>query len=283
MAPPNIFLLPCLLQLPRLSSLFGLLALAALLGRLGAGLGVQHVVPPAKRTRVVADEALVVHVVVLGTGPEGHEVVQAPGKVVARVGVDGLPQPQHDPDVDCQDVQIVGEAAPDDGQAHSAKAEAHDFDRRRVLGREPEGRRVGVVDLVDVAVERAPVQRAVEPVVPGVFHDEEDGDLVGHLGPVRERHARVHAKVLAQGVEEPDLGEFDREVAEQHQLGALPLFLGCGDLGLEEGERISVAGRRKARDNQRPGFSISESREWCRLLSKEVSDRSKPIRASRTT
>lgn len=53
----------------------GELLFPAPLGRLRASLGVKNIVPPPEAARVVADEELVVHVVVLGTGPERQEVV----------------------------------------------------------------------------------------------------------------------------------------------------------------------------------------------------------------
>ena len=50
-------------------------------------------------------------VVVVGTGPEGKDVVQAPGKFVTAVGVDGLEQAADDPEIHGQDVKISGEGA----------------------------------------------------------------------------------------------------------------------------------------------------------------------------
>lgn len=41
---------------------------------------------------------------VLGTGPERQEMVQTPGELVARVGVDCLEQTEHNPDVHGEDV-----------------------------------------------------------------------------------------------------------------------------------------------------------------------------------
>lgn len=57
------------------------------------------------------------------------------------------------------------------------------------------------------------MQGAVKPIVPGVFEDEEDGDLVGHCEEGREWDRGAEAAVLGHGVEEPDLGELDCEVA----------------------------------------------------------------------
>jgi hypothetical protein len=48
--------------------------------------------------------------------------------------------------------------------------------------------------------------------MPGVFEDEEDCDLIGHLGPRRERSIGVHAEIFAHWMEEPDLGKFHGEM-----------------------------------------------------------------------
>lgn len=194
----------------------GQLPLAPPLGGLGAGFGVEDVVPPAEAAGVVADEALVVDVVVLGAGPEGQHVVQTPGELVAAVRVDGLEQAEDDPCVHGQDVQVLGDGAVQNGRADSSQSEDEDFDGRGVFSGHAEGRRVVVVDLVDVLVEvREDVHGAVRPVVPRVFEDEKDCNLVGHLQQRRERHTGLEAKELSHGVEEPNLGKFDGEVAEQ--------------------------------------------------------------------
>ena len=114
-----------------------------------------------------------VHVVVLRAGPEGQEMVQAPRELVAGVRVYGLEQAQDDPEVHGQDVQVLSEGAPQHGAEDGADAEEHDFDRRGVFCREPEGRGVLVVDLVDCFVEGAPM----EPDKPSLvsFSCEEDG------------------------------------------------------------------------------------------------------------
>lgn len=70
----------------------------------------------------------------------------------------------------------------------------------------------------------------VEPVMPCVLEDEEDGNLHGHGLDRGEGNAEVHAEVRGNGVEEPDLGQFDGDVAEKHQASAFPLLLPGRDL-----------------------------------------------------
>lgn len=103
------------------------------------------------------------------TGPEGEEVVQAPGELVAAVGVDGLEETEDDPEIHGEDVQVTGQGAPEDGAADSAEAQGHDFDGRGILGGETKGSGVLVVNLVDGLVEWAPVESAVREVVPGIL------------------------------------------------------------------------------------------------------------------
>jgi hypothetical protein len=137
-----------LLSLPGL----GELLLASRLGSLSTGLGAKDKVPPPEAARVVADELLVVNVVVLGTGPEGKEMVQRPGELVTAVRVDGLEETKHNPCVHCQDVKILGDGAPDDGAADGAETQDHDLNGRSVLSSKTEGGGILVVDLVDVLV-----------------------------------------------------------------------------------------------------------------------------------
>jgi len=171
----------------------------------------------------------VVNVVVLSASPEGQEVVERPGELVARVCVDGLEEAKDDPDVHGQDVEISGDGAPHDGNTNGTEAQAHDFNWRGVLSGETEGSRVLMVDLVNGLVEGTPVEGAVHPVVPCVLEDEEDCNLVGHLVERREGNASAEAEELSHGVEEPDLRELNSEVAQQDELGALPLFSGSRD------------------------------------------------------
>lgn len=161
---------------------------------------------------------------VLGAGPEGQEVAQTPWEIIAGVRVDGLEETQDNPHVHGEQVQVTGKGDPEDGAAYGSNGQQHNFNWRGVLGGKTKRSRVGVVQLVDVLVERAVVQSAVEPVVPGVFHDEEDGDLVGHLEPGREGDTVVHAKVHGNGVEEPDLRELDGDVADKDKGSAVKLL-----------------------------------------------------------
>jgi hypothetical protein len=156
-------------------------------------------------------------------------MVQTPGKVVPAVRIDSLEHTDCDPRVHGQDVEILCNGAIQNRRSDGSETKGHDFDGGRVLGGETEGCGVLVVDLVDVLVQRAPVHGAVSPVMPCVLEYEEDGYLVGHLPHAGKGNGRAKAEVLAHGVEEPDLREFDGEVGEENEEGALPLFVGSRD------------------------------------------------------
>lgn len=95
-----------------------------------------------------------------------------------------------------------------------------------VFGGETEGGGVFVVDFVDAFVEWAPVEETVEPVMPCVFEDEEDGDLEGHGGPGWEWDVGGHSGGFGEGVEKPDLGQFDDAVGEENRFDTAPLLGG---------------------------------------------------------
>ena len=61
------------------------------------------------------------------------------------------------------------------------------------------------MDFVDVLVERSPVQRAMLPVVPRIFLDEEDCYLEEHLPYRREGNTGGETAAMGGGVEEPYL------------------------------------------------------------------------------
>lgn len=96
-------------------------------------------VPPAEARREVVRERHVVEVVVLCAGPEGKDVVQRPGEVVPTVRVDGLEEAQHNPEVDCDDVQVTHEVAVEEGSEDGASAKDEDLSGMRVLGGEAKG------------------------------------------------------------------------------------------------------------------------------------------------
>lgn len=66
---------------------------------------------------------------VICASPEWEEVVEAPGEFVTAVGIDGLEEAQHDPNVHGEDVQVTSEGTPKNRAANGSESENHDFDR----------------------------------------------------------------------------------------------------------------------------------------------------------
>lgn len=163
-------------------------------------------------------------VVVVRTSPERNPVVQADGEVVARVSIYSLEQTQNHPYVHGKDVQVFGESAQEERSTDGTHTQDQHLERVRVLCRKSERRDIFVVQLVDVLVERAIVHGAVGPVVERVFKHKKKCNLPSHLGPAREWHfVSRHAKVFADRVEAPDLGQFHGKVTKQYKACAAPL------------------------------------------------------------
>jgi len=78
-------------------------------------------------------------VVVLGASPEGDEVTQRPGEVVAAVRVDGLGEAKADPQVHGDDVHVAAaQVAVEERCADRAEAEDEDPAEREASARRPE-------------------------------------------------------------------------------------------------------------------------------------------------
>jgi hypothetical protein len=137
------------------------LPLAPLLSSLWSRLSIHDFIPPSEAACIVANEPLVVNVVMISTGPEGQEVVQAPWELVTAVSIDSLKETEDNPEIHCQDVELTSAQNPNDRDASSAEPEDHDFNGRCVLGGKAERSRVLVVDLVNILVEGTPVHCAM--------------------------------------------------------------------------------------------------------------------------
>ena len=138
--------------------------------------------------------------------------------------INGLEQPQHNPDVHRQDMQIFCDRREDDRYANRPECQNHDFNGTRVLGGQSKWRRVLMMQLVNLFVECWCVQCTVKPIMPTILQHEEDGNLPGHLPDGWERHACAQTAELCHWVEQPDLRKFDGEVGEQDEASAGPLF-----------------------------------------------------------
>ena len=118
------FLLP-LLPLGRL--------LLLLLRRHTARFRAHDRIPPPETTAVVAQKLLVMYIMMISTCPEGQHMMQRPWELVPRVRINSLEQPQNDPDVHCQNMQIFCDRREDDRYADRPKRQNHNLNRARIL------------------------------------------------------------------------------------------------------------------------------------------------------
>ena len=165
--------------------------------------GVKQIVPPPEAAGIVANEFLMVKVMVVSTSPEREEMVKTPGKLVTAVRINGLEQAQHNPHVHGEDVQVSGHSTPKNRTANSTKSKNHNLDRRCIFSCHAKWRRVLMVNLMDCFVKRTPVKGTVREVVPCIFQDEKDRDLVCHRPKRRERNRSRKTKKLSHRVEQP--------------------------------------------------------------------------------
>lgn len=99
------------------------------LQRIWSVLGVKDIIPPPEAAGIVADELLMVEIVVIGTSPEGKEVVKTPWEFITAVSINGLEQAQDDPDVHGKNVQFTCHRTPNDRAPDSSEAQDHHLNR----------------------------------------------------------------------------------------------------------------------------------------------------------
>ena len=77
----------CLLGLRRLGLVF-----SSTLQRIWGVFSIKDIIPPPEAAGIIANELLMVEIVVIGTSPEGKEMVKTPWKFVTTVSINGLEQ-----------------------------------------------------------------------------------------------------------------------------------------------------------------------------------------------
>lgn len=108
---------------------------------------------------------------------------------------------------------------------HSTEAQEEGFKGVRVFGRHANGRRILVMDLVDVFVPHAPMQQAVHPIEVEIFHKEGEDDAHDDLGDRGKLRIRTNANVGRHLVENEHHGDLKHHVAHCQSLDALPMRL----------------------------------------------------------
>jgi len=97
------------------------------LHRFRISLSIEHVVPPSEAASEVTNEFLVMNIMVFGASPEWQEVVKRPGKFISGVGVNCLEQPQGNPDVHREDVEISSHSTPHNWYTDCSETQHHNF------------------------------------------------------------------------------------------------------------------------------------------------------------
>ena len=139
-------------------------------------------VPPSKRGRVVALKGHVVVVMEVGPRPKRKEIVQAPRKVIARVGVHDLEQADREPHDHRDDMELV-KGDPDQRPEKESEAQDERLQGMGVLGSESKRRRVLMVQFVNLFVENAPVEEPMGKVLVKVFHEQKEERGLSHREP----------------------------------------------------------------------------------------------------
>jgi len=89
-----------------------------------------------------------------------------------------------------------------------------------------------MMKLMYVLVQRAPMKCSMGPIMEHVFEDEKECNLCSHLPRGSEGNLVCgHAKVLANRVEDKDQGEFAKEVGQENDFQAVPIFFVRRQLG----------------------------------------------------
>lgn len=118
-------------------------------------------------------------------------------------------------------MKVTGGKEVEKGTGEGTSPENQGLHGMGVLGGQAKGGREFMVDLMDVTVERTPVEGAVHPVVEKVLKDEEDGNLHDHGVPRGEDVNDAHANGLGKGVEAKHHRKLDETVGEGDEGKAL--------------------------------------------------------------
>lgn len=183
--------------------------------------GPQQLVPPGERGGVVPDEVHVVEVMETGTGVEWDQVERVPRDVITAVDIDGLQQAKRHPGP--QEEDVVTE---DQDSDEETSTQDDGLSRMSVLCLHAKGGRELMVDFVDVFINPAMMQQAMQKIVPGVFNNGTAEALSQDEGPARHGVPVIRdVEKLSEIVGSTDQRQLDEEMIEQKHLETFPLFL----------------------------------------------------------
>jgi len=148
----------------------------------------------------------------VSASPEGQKVAEAPGEVIARVGIHHLEETEDEEGPEGDEVEIGREDnRPNDG----ANAQDDGLSGVGILTNQAKRGLELVVLLVNVLVEGTIVKEAVTPVLPGVLNDEEGEALQGNLPERGQGECVLHSNDPRGLVKRHHHGELDEEVVEE--------------------------------------------------------------------
>lgn len=192
------------------------------------GLSIKEVIPVSEGRGEVANEVLVVIIVVIGTSPNGKQVAQTPGEVVSGVGVDSLDKSQSDPDTNSKKVHVTEEISQKKRRANSTDTGEGHLEGVSILSSQTEGGSVLVVLLVNTLVKQLGVEGSVTPIVPSVLNKEEDEKLP-RKSPERGKGGSVSdVEELTHEMETENRYSLDEDVGSKNILKTLKVLLTGG-------------------------------------------------------
>lgn len=167
-----------------------------------------------ERARIISHKVPVMVVMPVCSTPERDDTSQTPREIVSRVRINSLHLPQHHPDQDRDQMDVLRDGSEHKRRSNRAKAQQQRFPWTRIFSSQPEWCRILVMDPMDAAVQWPPVECAVQPVVICVFDEEEEGDLEGETFECWKREGVLQAAQVHHRVEEDDERQLNDEVDE---------------------------------------------------------------------
>lgn len=167
-------------------------------------------------------------IMMIRTSPQRHPMSHTPRKVIPRVRINSLELAKSNPDQHSKQMHIPRNPTVDQRRDNRATAQEHSLPGTSILGGQPKGSSVLVVNAMDAAIQGTVVHSAMQPVVVGILDKEPENNLGDHGAESREGDAKVNTENLHHRVKANDHWEFDGKVDQQDVLDAVPLVSGRG-------------------------------------------------------
>lgn len=148
------------------------------------------------------------------------------------MSINSLEQSQADPDGNSEQMQIASEVTPNQWQTNSSHSQKGNLYWMSVLSGETKRSSVSVMLFMDIFVENTIVQTSMEPVVPCIFHYEENTQVQENLRNGWEWDGEAHTDLGTDWMKEPDRQSLDHEMRNNNRFHTFPLFRVAWDLGV---------------------------------------------------